>query len=57
MHKQNFTGLTVGQINELIEQFGDKCSDYDKVAGTCKVEFDSEEDAQNFLNYYVFASE
>lgn len=45
-----FSGLTADQVSELIEQFGESCHGWDKVRGVAKVDFDSAEECQNFLN-------
>ena len=48
-YDHKFTGLTVGEVSCLIEQFGDDCFDWDKVRGVATVRFASEEDARFFL--------
>lgn len=55
-YTHTFKGLTSDQVSELIEQFGESCHDWDKVRGITKVDFDSAEDCQNFLNNSEFAS-
>ena len=48
-YNHDFSGLTVGEVSSLIEQFGNDCFDWDKVRGVATVRFASEEDARFFL--------
>ena len=54
-YTHTFNGLTAGQVNELIEFFGDNCHHWDKTRGVAKVDFDSEEEAHQFIQHYRLA--
>jgi hypothetical protein len=55
MYTKHFIGLTANQVSELIETFGDDCSDWNKASGTASVDFDGEEEAAEFEASYQFA--
>ena len=50
-----FTGLTVGQVSELIDLFGDDCIGWHKSKGVVKVRFVSEAEALSFLDNHEFS--
>jgi hypothetical protein len=54
MHTQKFNGLNAGQVSELIDIFGTKCHDWDKAQGRAEVDFDSFDEAQDFVSNHTF---
>jgi hypothetical protein len=54
MHTKTFSGLTASQIDELRSFFGERCHSWEKVCGAAKVDFDSEAEAENFVQQYEF---
>ena len=60
MITHQFTGLSVGQVSELIELFRENCHHWDKVRGYASVsfeEFDTEEDFQMWHQHFEFESD
>lgn len=54
MHTHTFSGLTINQVEELMKIFGERCHSWDKIHGYAKVDFDSEEEAQHFIQQHEF---
>lgn len=54
MHTQTFRGLDANGVSELIGIFGAKCHSWDKVTGYAEVDFDSQEEAELFVQNHEF---
>ena len=52
MFTHQFTGLSIGQVSELIEEFGEACHHWDKVRGYASVDFEEFDTAEDFHNWY-----
>jgi hypothetical protein len=54
MTTRHFSGLTAGEIDELIETFSDRCHDWDKVQGVAQVDFEDEGEVEDFESFFLF---
>lgn len=57
MYTKTLTGLTAGQVAELVEQFGEDCREWDKAAGTARIDFATEEESAEFEMNYQFSED
>jgi hypothetical protein len=53
-YTHRFTGLSAGQVSDLIDLFGDACHDWDRANGTAYVDFGSFDEAQSFIANHEF---